>query len=139
LDYTAPIREFNEALGIQVFELRLDLHDGKGEQPALWFQRDAFGKQSAYALPLSHAYLVADERSLMECALKCGSQLNLLNGIRSDDKATVHKLMDLLTKHIDDLVQKIPPAAPESRRDIENKIDRSGYTSFKVGSEEVLH
>lgn len=139
MDHTAPIREFSEALGINVYEIRLDVHDGNGEQPALWFQRNAFGKESAYALPLSAAYLVADADTLMECAMKCGVQLGLLKGVYSDDKATFHKIMDLLTKHIDDLVQKIPPAPVETRRDIENKIDRSGYTSFKAGGQEILH
>ena len=133
------VRQNNEAMGIIVYQLNVDANDGRGEQPCLWFQRQAFGRKMAYVLPLSIAYLLADDETLMERAFICGRELNLLNGVKEDDKQTIHKLMDLLTKHVDDLVQKIPPPPPESKIEIANRIDRSGIRSLKMNGKEMLH
>lgn len=139
---TAPLREFDEVMGIRVYEVRLE------DEPALWFQRDAFGKSMAYALPLSSAYQVADDRTLMERAFIMARELNLLKNNdevvtalldRRADQETVHRLMDLLTKHIDDLVQKIPPAPIQTRLEVENQLERSGIRSFRIDGEEMLH
>ena len=124
-----PIQEHDERRGIRVYYVRV----GKDDEPALWVQRNAFSFSGAYVLPLNQAYLLADDRDRMEKAFICAKQLDL-----DMDKATIHYLMDLLVKHVDGLLAKIPPAPVKKKIDFENEMDAMGITGFKVNGEAVI-
>lgn len=125
----SPLQEHDEKRGIRVYYVRI----GKDDEPALWIQRNAFGKSSAYVLPLDQAWQLGDDKTLMEKAFIAAEQLYL-----QIDKSTIHYLMDLLVKHVDALVQKIPPKAMETRAEIEDKLDRMGIRGMQINGESIL-
>ncbi len=125
----SPVREFNPKRDITVFYVRV----GKDDEPALWIQRNAWGKSYAYVLPLDQAYLLDDDRTLMEKGFIACRELGL-----QDYKTDVYFLMDLLVKHIDGLVQNIPPKKLETREQMIGQMERAGVIDMKVNGESIL-